>query len=49
MAAAVADFRPAAPVAHKLKKDAGAPPSIELERTGGRAVGAVAARRPGRS
>ncbi|HEV3387942.1 MAG TPA: bifunctional phosphopantothenoylcysteine decarboxylase/phosphopantothenate--cysteine ligase CoaBC [Solirubrobacteraceae bacterium] len=33
MAAAVADFRPAAPVAHKLKKDASAPAAIELERT----------------
>jgi phosphopantothenoylcysteine decarboxylase/phosphopantothenate--cysteine ligase len=33
MAAAVADFRPAAPFAAKLKKDAGAPAPIELERT----------------
>ena len=33
MAAAVADFRPAAPVAHKLKKDRDAPGPIELERT----------------
>jgi phosphopantothenoylcysteine decarboxylase/phosphopantothenate--cysteine ligase len=33
MAAAVADFRPADPVAHKLKKDAGEPGSIALERT----------------
>jgi phosphopantothenoylcysteine decarboxylase/phosphopantothenate--cysteine ligase len=33
MAAAVADFRPAAPVAHKLKKDAGPAPTIELELT----------------
>jgi phosphopantothenoylcysteine decarboxylase/phosphopantothenate--cysteine ligase len=33
MAAAVADFRPADPVAHKLKKDAGEPPAIALERT----------------
>ncbi|MGO9754568.1 MAG: bifunctional phosphopantothenoylcysteine decarboxylase/phosphopantothenate--cysteine ligase CoaBC [Solirubrobacteraceae bacterium] len=32
MAAAVADFRPAAPVEHKLKKDGGAP-AIELELT----------------
>jgi len=32
MAAAVADFRPARPAAHKLKKDAG-PPVLELERT----------------
>jgi phosphopantothenoylcysteine decarboxylase/phosphopantothenate--cysteine ligase len=33
MAAAVADFRPAAPVADKLKKDAGPVPTIELEPT----------------
>lgn len=33
MAAAVADFRPAAPVQHKLKKDSGPPPAIELEPT----------------
>lgn len=34
MAAAVADFRPAAPVAHKLKKTASpAPPRVELEPT----------------
>jgi phosphopantothenoylcysteine decarboxylase/phosphopantothenate--cysteine ligase len=33
MAAAVADFRPAAPVERKLKKDAGAPAPIELEPT----------------
>ena len=33
MAAAVADFRPAAPVAHKLKKNAGLAPMIELEPT----------------
>jgi phosphopantothenoylcysteine decarboxylase / phosphopantothenate---cysteine ligase len=33
MAAAVADFRPAAPAADKLKKDAGVPPPIVLERT----------------
>jgi phosphopantothenoylcysteine decarboxylase/phosphopantothenate--cysteine ligase len=32
MAAAVADFRPARPAAHKLKKDEG-PPVLELERT----------------
>lgn len=32
MAAAVADFRPASPVAHKLKKDSGTP-TIELEPT----------------
>jgi phosphopantothenoylcysteine decarboxylase / phosphopantothenate---cysteine ligase len=33
MAAAVADFRPASPFAAKLKKDAGAPAPIVLERT----------------
>jgi phosphopantothenoylcysteine decarboxylase/phosphopantothenate--cysteine ligase len=33
MAAAVADFRPSSPFAAKLKKDAGAPAPIELERT----------------
>jgi len=33
MAAAVADFRPASPVAHKLKKDAGEARTIELEPT----------------
>lgn len=33
MAAAVADFRPAAPAPHKLKKDDGTPPPIEVEPT----------------
>jgi phosphopantothenoylcysteine decarboxylase/phosphopantothenate--cysteine ligase len=33
MAAAVADFRPVAPLERKLKKEPGAPPAIELERT----------------
>src|SRR5437763_2102173 len=33
MAAAVADFRPASPVAQKIKKDAGPPAAIELEST----------------
>ena len=33
MAAAVADFRPAAPADHKLKKDGGPPPPIVLEPT----------------
>jgi phosphopantothenoylcysteine decarboxylase/phosphopantothenate--cysteine ligase len=33
MAAAVADFRPSSPFAAKLKKDAGMPAPIELERT----------------
>src|SRR5437763_13337089 len=47
MAAAVADFRPAAPVANKLKKDAGAPPPIELEPTEDVLSGLSARRRPG--
>jgi phosphopantothenoylcysteine decarboxylase/phosphopantothenate--cysteine ligase len=33
MAAAVADFRPTAPAAYKLKKDDGVPEAIELEQT----------------
>jgi phosphopantothenoylcysteine decarboxylase/phosphopantothenate--cysteine ligase len=33
MAAAVADFRPADPADHKLKKDGGVPPPIELKLT----------------
>lgn len=33
MAAAVADFRPAAPVLEKIKKDGGPPPALELEPT----------------
>jgi phosphopantothenoylcysteine decarboxylase/phosphopantothenate--cysteine ligase len=44
MAAAVADFRPAAPVDDKIKKDAGPPPAIELEATED-ILGALAARR----
>jgi phosphopantothenoylcysteine decarboxylase/phosphopantothenate--cysteine ligase len=47
MAAAVADFRPAAPVSHKLKKDAGAPAAIELERTEDVLRALSARRRPG--
>ena len=47
MAAAVADFRPAAPVAHKFKKDAGPVPTIELEPTDDVLSGLAAARRPG--
>ena len=43
MAAAVADFRPAAPVEHKLKKDQGTP-VIDLEPTED-VLGALAARR----
>jgi len=46
MAAAVADFRPAAPVDTKLKKDAGAP-TIELEPTVDVLSGLAARRRPG--
>jgi phosphopantothenoylcysteine decarboxylase / phosphopantothenate---cysteine ligase len=47
MAAAVADFRPAAPLADKVKKDAGAPPAIELERTEDVLTALSARRRPG--
>jgi phosphopantothenoylcysteine decarboxylase/phosphopantothenate--cysteine ligase len=46
MAAAVADFRPADPVAHKLKKDRGAP-AIELEPTTDVLSVLAARRRPG--
>ncbi len=42
MAAAVADFRPAAPFAAKLKKDAGEPAADRARANRGRAVGAVA-------
>jgi phosphopantothenoylcysteine decarboxylase/phosphopantothenate--cysteine ligase len=45
MAAAVADFRPASPVEHKLKKDRGTP-TIELEPTDD-VLSALAARRRG--
>src|SRR5205807_2557657 len=47
MAAAVADFRPPAPVAHKLKKDMGDPAAIELERTEDVLSALSATRRPG--
>jgi phosphopantothenoylcysteine decarboxylase / phosphopantothenate---cysteine ligase len=48
MAAAVADFRPAAPVAHKLKKGDGAlPAALELQPTDDILRGLAAARRPG--
>jgi phosphopantothenoylcysteine decarboxylase / phosphopantothenate---cysteine ligase len=49
MAAAVADFRPAAPVAHKLKKSdpSAMPTSIELEPTEDIVAKLAAARRPG--
>ena len=46
MAAAVADFRPAAPAGTKIKKDAGTP-DIHLERTTDVLLELVAARRPG--
>jgi phosphopantothenoylcysteine decarboxylase/phosphopantothenate--cysteine ligase len=46
MAAAVADFRPAAPVARKLKKEAGVPPAIELERTEDILLTLASTRRP---
>jgi phosphopantothenoylcysteine decarboxylase/phosphopantothenate--cysteine ligase len=46
MAAAVADFRPAAPVERKLKKDADAPEAIELERTEDILSALAANRRP---
>lgn len=47
MAAAVADFRPAAVSGHKIKKTAGEPGPIRLERTVDVLSGLVAARRPG--
>jgi phosphopantothenoylcysteine decarboxylase/phosphopantothenate--cysteine ligase len=46
MTAAVADFRPASPVAHKLKKDQGTP-TIELEPTADVLSALAARRRPG--
>jgi phosphopantothenoylcysteine decarboxylase/phosphopantothenate--cysteine ligase len=46
MAAAVADFRPREPVAHKLKKDDG-PPRLELEATPDVLSGLSQRRRPG--
>jgi phosphopantothenoylcysteine decarboxylase/phosphopantothenate--cysteine ligase len=49
MAAAVADFRPAAPNPAKLKKDAGAPPAIELEPTADVLSGLGALRREGQT
>ncbi len=50
MAAAVADFRPAAPAAHKLKKtefDPERPPQLELALTDDILTGLAARRRPG--
>ncbi len=49
MAAAVADFRPTAPSPHKLKKDAGPPPAIELEPTDDVLSGLAGRRRPGQT
>lgn len=47
MAAAVADFRPAAPAPTKLKKDAGVPEPIELEPTEDVIAALAERRRPG--
>jgi phosphopantothenoylcysteine decarboxylase/phosphopantothenate--cysteine ligase len=47
MAAAVADFRPAAPAEAKLKKDAGVPAPIELEQTEDVIAALAERRRPG--
>ncbi|HLI61578.1 MAG TPA: bifunctional phosphopantothenoylcysteine decarboxylase/phosphopantothenate--cysteine ligase CoaBC [Solirubrobacteraceae bacterium] len=47
MAAAVADFRPAAPAAHKLKKTEGPPSSLALEPTPDVITALAARRRPG--
>jgi phosphopantothenoylcysteine decarboxylase/phosphopantothenate--cysteine ligase len=48
MAAAVADFRPAAPTASKIKKtEPGGPPTIELEQTDDILSALAARRRPG--
>jgi phosphopantothenoylcysteine decarboxylase/phosphopantothenate--cysteine ligase len=47
MAAAVADFRPVAPAADKLKKDAAPAPVIETERTEDVLSALAASRRPG--
>ena len=47
MAAAVADFRPAAQAAHKIKKSGERPEPLPLEENPDVLVGLVAARRPG--
>jgi phosphopantothenoylcysteine decarboxylase/phosphopantothenate--cysteine ligase len=47
MAAAVADFRPASPASHKLKKDQGPPPPIAVEPTEDVLSGLAAERRAG--
>jgi phosphopantothenoylcysteine decarboxylase / phosphopantothenate---cysteine ligase len=49
MAAAVADFRPAAPAAGKLKKDVDAPDAIALERTPDVLAGLAGERREGQT
>lgn len=49
MAAAVADFRPADPVDAKIKKDAGAPNAIALERTPDILSGLAVQRVPGQT
>ena len=47
MAAAVADFRPVQAESAKIKKEAGPPPPVALERTADVLAELVAARRPG--
>jgi phosphopantothenoylcysteine decarboxylase / phosphopantothenate---cysteine ligase len=47
MAAAIADFRPAAPAAHKIKKSEADPEPLVLERNPDILAELVAARRPG--
>jgi phosphopantothenoylcysteine decarboxylase / phosphopantothenate---cysteine ligase len=47
MAAAVADFRPVALAAHKIKKDGAEPPPLQLALNPDILVGLVAARAPG--
>src|SRR5205823_8458155 len=49
MAAAVADFRPAAPAPDKLKKDRGTPPPIKLEPTADVLSALAGQRRPGQT
>jgi phosphopantothenoylcysteine decarboxylase / phosphopantothenate---cysteine ligase len=50
MSAAVADFRPAAPLDHKIKKsDPGGPPTIELEPTDDVLSALAGRRRPGQT
>jgi len=49
MAAAVVDFRPAAPFAGKLKKDGGEELALELDRTPDILAGLASSRRPGQT